>query len=241
MKTRVYHISFHTAHKLSCLFFWGCNFECIGCLRKVEPFDCHFPAPKLSPKPFSPAFLTVEDIIDALKNVKPQVVVFEGWEPTLDPHLGKIATELHREIGTCNYLLTNGYILPELEGIDEVKVSIKAFSDEIHREYTGKSNRRVLYNLREFYQRGIKLSAETVLIPGYVNEEEIGRIARFLASVDKEIPLRIDAYWPIASKKWRPPTAYEMRQAVDEAERYLVNVSFLGGSEQVQGEVVTVV
>ena len=85
------------------------------------------------------------------------------------------------------------------------------------------------------------MSAETVLIPGYVNEEEIGRIARFLASVDKEIPLRIDAYWPIASKKWRPPTAREMRKAVEEAERYLVNVSFLGGSEQVQGEVVTVV
>jgi len=241
MQTGVYHISFHTAHNLCCLFFWGCNFECIGCLRKVEPFDCHFPEPKGSPKPFSPTFLTLDEIIDALKSVKPEIVVFEGWEPTLDPHLSKIATELHREIGTCNYLLTNGYVLPELEGIDEVKVSIKALSDEIHREYTGKSNRRVLDNLREFYQSGIKLSAETVLIPGYVNEEEIGRIARFLASVDKQIPLRIDAYWPIASKKWRAPTAKEMRKAVEEAERYLVNVSFLGGSEEVQGEVVTVV
>ena len=183
----------------------------------------------------------MDEIIDALRSVRPKIVVFEGWEPTLDPHLSRIATELHREIGTCNYLLTNGYILPELEGIDEVKVSIKALSDELHRGYTGKSNRRVLDNLREFYQSGIKLSAETVLIPGYVNEEEIGRIARFLASVDKQIPLRIDAYWPIASKKWRPPTAREMRKAVEEAETYLVNVSFLAGSEQVQGEVVTVV
>jgi pyruvate formate lyase activating enzyme len=241
MQTRVYHISFHTAHKLCCLFFWGCNFECIGCLRKVEPFDCHFPVPKQSAKPFSPTFLTFEEIVDALRSVTPRIVVFEGWEPSLDPHLSRIAAELHREIGTWNYLLTNGYILPDLEGIDEVKVSIKAFSDGIHREYTGKSNRMVLQNLREFYQRGIKLSAETVLIPRYVNEEEISRIARFLASVDKEIPLRIDAYWPIASKKWRSPTAREMRKAVEEAERYLVNVSFLGGNEQVQGEVVALV
>jgi pyruvate formate lyase activating enzyme len=241
MQTRVYHISFHTAHNLCCLFFWGCNFECVGCLRKVEPFDCHFPAPRQSPKPFSPTFLTLDEITDALSGVKPEFVVFEGWEPTLDPNLSEIAGELHRQIGTCNYLLTNGYIFRDVEDIDEVKVSIKALSDDIHREYTGKSNRRVLQNLGKLHQSGIKLSAETVLIPGYVDEEEIGRIARFLASVDREIPLRIDAYWPIASKKWRVPSAREMRKAVHEAERYLANVSFLEGTEEVQGEVVALV
>lgn len=132
MQTRVYHISFHTAHNLCCLFFWGCNFECIGCLRKVEPFDCHFPAPKQSPKPFSPTFLTLNEIIAALRGVKLEVAVFEGWEPTLDPQLSEIASELHRQIGTWNYLLTNGYSLPQLEGVDEVKVSIKALSDYTH-------------------------------------------------------------------------------------------------------------
>jgi pyruvate-formate lyase-activating enzyme len=183
----------------------------------------------------------LEEIINALKDIKPEIVVFEGWEPTLDPNLSKIATQLHQEIGTWNYLLTNGYLSPQLGGVDEVKVSIKAFSDEIHREYSGKSNKRVLENFKKLYQSKIKLSAETVLIPGYVDREEIGKIAKFVSSVDKEIPLRIDAYWPIISKKWRAPTAGEMREAIEEAKRYLLNVSFLGGTEEVQGEVVTLI
>ena len=95
-----------------------------GAEAKSQAFFSHFP-------------LTLDEIIDALRGVTPKTVVFEGWEPTLDPHLSKIATELHREIGTCNYLLTNGHILPELEGIDQVKVSIKALSDGIHRNIRG--------------------------------------------------------------------------------------------------------
>lgn len=240
IKTKVYHISFHAAHNLSCLFFWGCNFYCKGCLRRVEPLDCHFSETK-SPKPFSPTFLTLDEITNVLKRVKPKIVVFEGWEPTFDQNLSEITKKLHHELGTWNYLLTNGYFLPEFEGIDEVKVSIKAISLEIHQEYTGKSNKRVLENFQKLYQSKIKLSAETVLIPGFMDKEEVGKIAKFIASIDKEIPLRIDAYWPISSKRWRAPTAKEMKEAVEEAKSYLINVSFLDGSEEVQGEIIKLV
>jgi pyruvate-formate lyase-activating enzyme len=240
IETKVYHISFHAAHNLSCLFFWGCNFSCKGCLRRAEPLDCHFPGIK-SPKPFFPTFITLDEIITALKKAKPKIVVFEGWEPTFDPNLSEITKRLHYELGSWNYLLTNGYSLPELEEMDEVKVSIKAISSKIHQEYTGKSNKRVLENFQKLYQSKIKLSTETVFIPDLIDKEEIGKIAKFIASVDKEIPLRIDAYWPIFSKRWRASTGEEIREAVEEAKSYLINVSFLAGSEEVKGEVIKLV
>ena len=74
-----------------------------------------------------------------------------------------------------------------------------------------------------------------------MDKEEVGKIAKFIASIDKEIPLRIDAYWPIVSKRWRAPTTKEMKEAVEEAKGYLVNVSFLNGSEEVKGEVIRLI
>ncbi|HAG09290.1 MAG TPA: radical SAM protein, partial [Desulfotomaculum sp.] len=112
---------------------------------------------------------------------------------------------------------------------------------KIHQEYTGKSNKMVLENFQKLYQSKIKLSAETVLIPDFIDKEEIGKIAKFIASVDKEIPLRIDAYWPIFSKRWRAPTVEEIKEAVEEAKSYLIKVSFLAGSEEVKGEVIKLV
>ncbi|MEM3150854.1 MAG: radical SAM protein [Candidatus Nezhaarchaeales archaeon] len=237
MKTNVYHISFHTAHRLAVLFFFGCNFACRGCLRRAEPFDCHLPEGEKPRKPYL-ATLTLNEVVNALREVKPEVVVFEGWEPTLDPNLPEISVTLKKELGVKNHLLTNGYLLPKLDGLDEVKVSLKAFSEDLHREYTGRSNRRVLRNFERLYGSGVRLSAETVLIPGYVDKAEIGRIAEFIASVDDEIPLRIDPYWPVASQEWRAPTVEELKEAVEEAKNHLVNVSFLSPKAGVVGRVI---
>jgi pyruvate-formate lyase-activating enzyme len=179
----------------------------------------------------------LSEITTHLKKVRSKIVVFEGWEPTLDPNLSEIASTLRRELKTQNLLLTNGYLLPKLDGIDEVKISLKALSEKIHIEYTGKSNRQVLENFKLLCQSGKRVSAETVLVPGYVDREEIGRIAKFIASIDEGIPLRIDSYWPIASKKWRRPTYEEMREAMREARKHLRKVSSVVGNEPVLGEV----
>lgn len=237
VKTKVYHITFHELHRLAYLFFWGCNFSCRGCIRKVELFD-HHGSIKGEEMVY---FIGLEEIVESLKPFEPEIALFGGWEPTLDHSLSEIASILHTELETWNYLLTNGYELPIIEEIDEVRVSIKAYSDETHRDYTGRSNRRVLENFKMIYESGVKLSAETVLIPGYVDSTEVGKIARFISSVDDNIPLRIDAYWPAVSKDWVAPSKDEMRSALNAARKYLKNVSSLTGDRSVKGEVIRIV
>lgn len=53
--------------------------------------------------------------------------------------------------------------------------------------------------------RQARLYAETIFIPGYVDEREIEKIAAFIASVDPLIPFRIDAYVPIPGPRWEGP------------------------------------
>jgi len=226
--TRIYHISYHEALKSAVLFFDGCNFNCRGCLRKSVKFDCHLDHEIKG----NPKFLEVEEVLEILSKVELETVIFEGEEPTLDRSLKDIC----KEIDAKKILITNGYLMPP-KCFDLVEVSIKAVTDEIHRFYTGRSNKKVLKNFVKLYERGDKLMVETVLIPNLVDSDEIERIASFVASVDPNIPMRIDAYWPIFDKSWRAPKDEEISKAVKIAKRYLKFVNSLTGTCEIIGNV----
>ncbi|GAG46076.1 unnamed protein product, partial [marine sediment metagenome] len=100
-------------------------------------------------------------------------VIFMGTEPALDPELPALAEALHKEFHCYNVILTNGLKLSGLEYIDEVIFSIKAYSDDRHRDYTGRSNKKILKNFATLYSSGKTLQAETVLIPDYIDANEV--------------------------------------------------------------------
>ena len=126
-----------------------------------------------------------------------------------------------------NIILTNGLKLINPEHIDEAIFSIKAFSEGLHRNYTGKSNKRILKNFVSIYNSGKKLQAETVLIPDYIDKYEIERISMFTGGVDSKIPLRIDAYFPVGDNPWRAATAMEVEAAAKLAKPHLKTVNCL--------------
>lgn len=237
-ETNVYHIIYYTADKSVSIFFWGCNFSCTGCIRKLDVLDYHLKDTDKKSKKI--VFLDSREVIERVKKLEPKRVVFRGWEPTLDPELPKLAESFHEELKTWNLLTTNGFTIPSLDDVDEIQISIKAYSDEIHRDYTGKSNKRVLDNFINVYGMDVKLRAETILIPNYIDHQEIGNIARFISKVDPAIPFRIDGYVPIPGTPWRSPTQEEMDRAVYETRKYLEDVSRLDGSVSFKGEVMKI-
>lgn len=236
----VYHITYAPATKTVCLYFWGCNFNCRGCIRKKDLQDihlnpnCHLPTAK-------PLLLDSKEVIDNLRNLEIEKVVFMGGEPTIDPQLQELAELIHDEYHTHNVLLTNGFFLPSLEDIDEVCLSIKAYTNAIHRDFTGKSNHKVLENFKRLYHSTVRLRSESILIPNYIDCEEIENIAKFIASVDPNIPYRIDAYIPVPEAPWRAPMREEVESAANIARKYLRNVSCLKGDESSKYEVVRIV
>ena len=129
-------------------------------------------------------------------------------------------------------LLTNGRKFPPLPMVDEVIFSIKAITPALHRDYTGVDNKVILRNFTKIASsKSVSLHVETVFIPDYVDEDEVLRIADFIASVDRAIPFRIDAYLPIHGLPWRAPQAHEIQSLAEKARCMLPNTSCLYGDE----------
>lgn len=236
----IYHISYAPEVRQAYIHFWGCNMKCRACLCLKEIYDCHLEETRhriFGQKGFPETpeqFLGIEEVLDLLAGLDLKVVFFMGMEPTEDAGLADLARELRDRFGTRHILLTNGYRLSPLRDIDEVVLSIKAVSEDVHLDYTGKGNAETLRNLRTIYSMEKKLLVESILIPDYIDREEIGRIAAFIASVDISIPYRIDPYLPVGDNPWRRPTAEEMKEAAAEAGKHLLNVSFLAVNEEIK-------
>jgi pyruvate formate lyase activating enzyme len=83
-----------------------------------------------------------------------------------------------------------------------IKFDLKAFDETLHKSLTGVSNRRTLENFARIGEKTkIRrnpplLITSTLLVPGYVDEQEIRNISRFIASVDPEIPYSLLGFFP---------------------------------------------
>lgn len=231
----IYHITYAPKTKTASLYFGGCNFRCRGCIRKKELQDIH-----LQRKTKKHDFLSLKEVIEKLESIDVRRAIFLGGEPSIDPELPDLTKALH-DIGMHNILLTNGYLLPELEDVDEVQLSIKAYTNTIHKEFTGRLNKKVLKNFAYLCKCDVELRSESIFIPGYIDCEEIEKIAAFISCIDPEIRYRIDGYVPVPQAPWRGAMPEEVERAMKVARRYLHNVSCLKGNEALGYEVVRVV
>ena len=232
----VYHITYAPKTKTANVYFDGCNFDCLGCIRKKTVYDVHM---KTEPKG-EIRYLSLDEILKILAKLGARRVILMGGEPTIDPELPTLTEKLHGS-DIYSVLLTNGHELYEglLENVNKICVSIKAYSDGLHRKFTGKSNKKALKNFRKIYDSGVPLSSESIYIPGLIELEEIKKIVRFISSIDPEIPYHIDAYVPV-NNLWRAPAPREVKTAVREARRYLRKVTYLCGNEKLKHEVLDI-
>lgn len=83
-----------------------------------------------------------------------------------------------------------------------IKFDLKAFDEELHLALTGVSNQRTKENFaraaKRFGERPEPplVVASTLLVPGYVDAEQVGKIARFIAQFDPRIPYALLAFAP---------------------------------------------
>jgi pyruvate-formate lyase-activating enzyme len=155
-----------------------------------------------------------------------------GGEPLCEPFLPVILEFLRRQKSCIISLLTNGKIMPPGHLLDEVVFSIKAITPSLHRNYTGLPNGVILDHFRDLAgMPKIRLQAETVFIPDYVDRAEVMKIAAFIASIDPGIPFRIDAYLPVPGQTWRVPEIEEIEDLKDEVCKILPRTTCFHGKQ----------
>jgi pyruvate-formate lyase-activating enzyme len=231
---KVYHIAYEPSYKSVDIHLWTkCNLRCQACYTDYEKLDFGLlddPIATIASKPPEKPpsrFLSLEEVVAHLDGLDISRAIFMGTEPALDPGLPALSEALHNKFHCHITMLTNGLKVTSLSDIDEVIFSLKAYSDKLHRDYTGVSNKKIMQNFDTIHSLGKKLQAETVLIPDYIDDSEVERVAEFVASVDKDIPLRIDAYFPVGNNCWRAATKEEVEQAAVRAGKHLNKVSCL--------------
>ena len=223
----VYHITYLEGLSEICFYFdGGCDFSCHGCITDFNPFDCHLDKKVV---PIKNKKLSVEQVLSYLKSLAPKRAVFLGKEPTHDIDFLPLAKVLKEHFSSYNILLTNGYRYVNDNAINEVCVSIKAISKEIFKDFTGRDNpEQVLTNFKRYKANPqLEVRAESIFIPDYIDQDEIEKIAKFIASVNDSIPFRIDGYIPFGKDAFRRPSKDEMEEIKMIARRYLENVSIL--------------
>jgi len=246
MQTNIYHIAYAEENKEADLFFWGCNMDCRGCYCRRRIYSpmlndfvgTHLKDPKgLSQPP--ERFLTLDEVKEILSKVEIKSIVFEGQEASIDPYYPAITRELYEQFNSHNTLLTNALELPDLSYSHKVEVGIKAMTDYLHRHYTGTPNKKVLENLARIHEMGKDLIVESVLIPDYIEADEIEKIASFIASIDENIPFVVLPYFKAGNNPWRRPLPEEMTKAAELARKHLKKVFTFKGDEQLDFEVVS--
>jgi hypothetical protein len=185
-------------------------------------------------------FLAYNEIFELLDQIPIVRVLLEGQEASIDPLYPQLTETLHKRYQSQNVLLSNLYELPDLSHTDKVVLGLKAVSDELHQDYTGVSNKRILDNFTKLHRLGMNLVVESVFIPGYIDYEETEKIAGFIAGIDKKIPYVLLPYFKAGNNPWRRPTPVEMETAANAAKRHLLNVYHFRGDEEMKYETVSI-
>ena len=112
-----------------------------------------------------------------------------------------------------------------LESNGTIKFDLKAWNEELHKALTGVPNKQTFENYEFLANRGNSIVASTLLVPGYVDVNEVKNIAEFIASLDESIPYSLLAFYPNFYMKDLPTTSRKhAEECYRVAKKYLKNV-----------------
>ncbi|MCM8833049.1 MAG: radical SAM protein [Candidatus Omnitrophica bacterium] len=212
------------------VFFYGCSFNCLFCqnyshkfIEKGKIFKTH-------------------QIINYANRQEVYCICFFGGSPEPQlPFVIKFSEEIliKKKIRICfewngcgneNLVRKIGEIALKSKGI--IKFDLKAFDENLNIVLTGVSNKKTLENFKLIAQEFLKkadyplLTATTLLVPGYIDQIEVEKIAKFISSLSPEIPYSLLIFHPEFYMNDLPITPSKtVFKCYETAKKYLKNVN----------------
>ncbi|MEW6686557.1 MAG: radical SAM protein [Candidatus Edwardsbacteria bacterium] len=185
------------------VFYGACSFDCLFCQ------NWHYKEYISRPRRTTPEE-SAEKVDD-----KTACICYFGGDPTPQLSHAIKTSELALEKTKGRTLRicweTNGTMNPSyLDRMAElsynsngcIKFDLKTFNENLNIALCGVTNKRTLENFASLVSLHKKrrnppfLIASTLLIPGYIDREEVRNIVQFIASLDEEIPYSLLGFYP---------------------------------------------
>ncbi len=172
----------------------GCDLHCSYCQNWVTSQALRDPAAVSPPLEASPEGL----VRDALRQGA-KVIVSTYNEPLITSEWAVAVFKEARKAGLLTGFVSNGNGTPQVleylrPWIDLYKVDLKSFDDRHYRQLGGRIG-PILDTIRRLHELGIWLEIVTLVIPGFNDSnDELTRLAEFLAGVSPDIPWHVTAF-----------------------------------------------
>lgn len=154
-------------------------------------------------------------------------------EPIIWIEFIKEVAKLAKQKGLKNIMVTNGYWSEESfefikKYVDAVNIDLKAFNENTYKKFCGAKLQPVLETIKRCYRAGIHIEITTLVISG-INDsnKELESIAKFISSIDKNVPWHISRYFPMYKMKKEITPKSTLEKAKKIGKRYLEHV-YLG-------------
>jgi len=215
----------------------GCNFRCSFCQNwQISQ------ASKKNGSGRGGFELMPEDVVREAKKHGCRSISYTYTEPTIFFEYAFDTAKIAKNQGLLNNFVTNGYMTAEalemiVGSLDAANVDLKAFKDETYKKICGARLEPVLESIKTMRRLGIWVEVTTLIVPGLNDDaEELRGIARFLSSVDPNIPWHISRFHPDYEYTEAPATPAKTLQKAaaigrEEGLRYIYIGNILGEAE----------
>ena len=211
----------------------GCNLRCLFC-QNAEISQGEVPT----------RHLPVEKLVSLAGRRGSIGVAFTYSEPLMwYEYILDVAPELRRN-GYVVVLVTNGFIDEEplmklLPFVDAMNIDLKSPRDEFYVKMCKARLEPVQNTIRIAHEAGVHIEIAHLVVTGWNDREDsITATARWIASVNPEIPLHISRYFPHYRCEAPPTSEAFLRRAWDLASKelnyvYLGNIAMPGSSDTI--------
>ncbi len=212
----------------------GCNLSCPFCQNHEISMAMHrgIAAPPGYDAP-------VENVVSDALASGCRSICFTYSEPTIFFEYMADLARAARQRGLRTSMVSNGFIeqepLAELcTFIDAANIDLKAFEQQTYRKVLGGRLEPVLETIKGLHEAGVWTEVTTLVVPGMNDsEQELSRIAEFVASVSVDIPWHVSRFFPNHEYNDRSPATLPLvRRALDAGAhaglRYLYAGNFPG-------------
>ena len=183
----------------------GCNLHCKNCQNwQISQAD-----PEVEPAHVLPP----AEVVGVAKRERCLSIAYTYSDPVVFYEYALETSELAREAGLRNVLVTAGYVNPDplrrlYRVTDAANIDLKFFDDRLYREVTGATLAPVLTALELAKEEGVWLEVTNLVIPTLSDDPDMIRrmCAWIRRSLGADTPIHFSLFFPHYKLKNLPPT-----------------------------------